>query len=179
MALPLFNSFGVSRDDPAYCNCSTGVGNQDPCQHFNLLTSLVFVPPTEESLASSDPAVQLGLAPLVAVMARYPDYFAFNRAGYEAQYASQDNTFSAKNGSAKNERYSAFFDFCYERYTNSTCSLYTWHTFDPHSAVINALNYQLYNGQFAVFKHTSNLCIFCVNFVLRRARSSIGPARHP
>jgi hypothetical protein len=148
--LPIVNHLGNSYSEPEYCDCASGIGKSDNCNDLSIIAGLIAFPMnSEKSSNKSGQAMNpTYLSYSFELVAMYPNYFAFNRASFNASSISVLQGLRTASPSVMTPAYlENAFEFCKLK-SGMTCTLLTYYSLGLSKSV-STYHYPLINGSCA------------------------------
>lgn len=147
LALPVFNHYGTSDEDPIYCECGVN-GNSEDCNVFDLMSGLVYFNTPydpDPDVNAIKVIINTGLYQLMEVVSRFKSYKDFNRAAYNISFAASAPAYGLESPTVQSQAWrNSSFDFC--TVNGQSCSILVYNTYDQLSQKVTDYKFQLTNG---------------------------------
>jgi hypothetical protein len=155
VTLPIFNHFGISKEVPEMCTCSSNHYHA-ACDQFNFMTSLLFYPVSKPT-TSFNPSISLlnnlqiipQVRNLITLVVSAGTYRQLNIDAYNASWAGAAVAFNQTASFTKSTNWlKKQFSFCDKTVANGglSCSLIVFNSFNPNDLIVSEYKYQLRNG---------------------------------
>jgi hypothetical protein len=149
--LPIFNHVGASLEIPTECRCDDDTKNNDICNSFLLIPSLIFYK-TDLATSTADKIISSTkqIKKLLELRRKYNDYVDLNQAGYNASASATIKYLGHNaNGTLQSDWFAGAFDFCARQDENNNteyCSLVTFASLNNENRRISLYQYELTAG---------------------------------
>ena len=144
VTLPIFNHFGSSKVQPKSCSCKAYGLEDDSCNIFNFLTTLLFYPIPKTGSASNFLIISQ-VTNIIDLIIRHDSFRTVNNLAYNASWAGAAKAYGDM---APYTRSSLWlkdqFSFCTTE--KGSCSLMVFNSYNPTDQLVSEYKYQLVNG---------------------------------